>query len=392
MKATRFPSRAKGVADRITGFTGHLRMNGLPVGPSETADSLAALSHINAVSPGEVRLALKTLLAPNMDIWNRFDDLFDSYWYNAGSKRQGKANEHVRVQSARPVLWQNHFENVSRSGENSDQSAPDSGEGDSEGMDGRLIATKTESLAKRDLRELTDEETLKEAEAAAYRLARSIRDCHSRRRKRSNNGVQLDLRRINRASLARGGEPIDLFRREHPDRQMRIVAISDVSGSMNVYSRVFLAFVKGLVRSDRSTEAFLFHTRLMRVTPAMRDGDSLRWAGRLSLMADGFGGGTDIGTALTTFSEQYGKALTGRTMLLILSDGYCSGTPQRLAKALSRIRKKARKIVWLNPLLGWKGYAPVAAAIQAALPYLDAHLSASTIDALGALEAEFSNI
>ena len=392
MRATRFPSRAEGVADRITAFTGHLRMNGLPVGPSETADALAALSHINALNPGEVRLALKTLLTPNMDIWNRFDDLFDAYWYNTGLKRQDKANEHVRVQSARPVLWQNHFDNVSQGGENSNQIAPDSGECDSESMDGRLVATKTKSLTRRDLRELMDDETLKEAEAVAYRLARSIRDCHSRRYKRANNGRQLDLRRINRASLARGGEPIDLFRREHPDRQMRVVAISDVSGSMSVYSRVFLAFVKGLVCSDRSTEAFLFHTRLMRVTPAMRDSDSLRGAGRLSLMAEGFGGGTDIGTALTIFSDQYGKALTGRTMILILSDGYCSGSPQRLATALSRIRKKARKIVWLNPLSGWKGYAPVAAAIQAALPYLDAHLPANTIEALGALEAEFSKI
>ena len=203
----------------------------------------------------------------------------------------------------------------------------------------------------------------------------------------------LALRRILRASLARGGEPIDLFRRARPDRPMRIVVLCDVSGSMQVYARVFLAFVKGLVDADTTTDAYLFHTRLMRVTGALRDHDTLRAAGRLSLMAEGFGGGTDIGAALSAFCDGYAaRALSGRSVVIILSDGYCTGAPEVLAGALARIRRKAGRIVWLNPLLGWADYAPVAAAMQAALPYLDAHLPANTIDALAALEAEFARL
>jgi uncharacterized protein with von Willebrand factor type A (vWA) domain len=138
---------------------------------------------------------------------------------------------------------------------------------------------------------------------------------------------------------------------------------------------------------------YLFRTRLMRVTGALRDHDSLRAAGRLSLMAEGFGGGTDIGASLTAFCDAYSaRALSSRSVVIILSDGYRTGAPEKLAEALARIRRKAGRIVWLNPLRGWKDYAPVAAGIAAALPFLDAHLPANTIDALAALEPEFARL
>ena len=131
----------------------------------------------------------------------------------------------------------------------------------------------------------------------------------------------------------------------------------------------------------------------MRVTGALRDHDTLRAAGRLSLMAEGFGGGTDIGASLAAFCDGYAAlALTSRSVVIILSDGYCTGLPEALAASLARIRRRAGRIVWLNPLLGWKDYAPVARAIAAALPYVDAHLPANTIDALAALECEFARL
>jgi uncharacterized protein with von Willebrand factor type A (vWA) domain len=238
-----------------------------------------------------------------------------------------------------------------------------------------------------------DEDSLRRAEAAALGIARALRDRRSRRRKQALRGRQLDMRRIQRASLARGGEPMELFRRARPPRPMQIVALCDVSGSMTVYARVFLAFLKGLVGSDMRTDAYLFHTRLMRVTDAMRDHDTLRAASRLSLMAEGFGGGTDISGSLERFVTGYGaRALNGRTVVIILSDGYCTSDPEALGAVLAKLRKKARRIVWLNPLKGWREYAPVAASMQAALPYLDAHLPANTLEALGALEQEFARL
>lgn len=392
MRATRFPARAAGPAERLTGFIAHLRMNGVTAGPAETADALDALSHVAATDPDEARLALKTLLAGDGDGWVRFDALFDAYWFNAGRERAGTARaDHVQRQAARPTLWQPHFDETGGAGGDGD--AAPGGEGEAEGIDGRLIATRTANLTRRDLRELMDEDTLRAAERAAERLARALVDRRSRRQRVDRRGRRLAMRRILRASLRRGGEPIDLYRQHRPDRPVRIVALCDVSGSMTVYARVFLAFVKGLVGADLKTEAFLFHTRLMRVTEALRDTDTLRAAGRLSLMAEGFGGGTDIAGAIRGWCDAYAPAGAGRrTVVLILSDGCCTAAPGEMAAALARARRKARRIVWLNPLAGWRDYAPVQAGIAAALPHLDAHLPANTVEALAALEPELARL
>ena len=395
MQATRFPSRADGLADRMSGFIAHLRMNGLRVGPRETGDALAALTAIEATDADQARQALCALLAGDAEDWRKFDDLFDAYWFNVGRQRGGIAKDtNVRVQSAKPMIWQQQDQPAEGAEAESDQAlAPGGGDGEAEGMDGHLIATRTDNLSRRDLREMMDEDMLHQAEAAATALARAIRDRRSRRRKRALRGPALDMRRIQRASLARGGEPMELFRKARPPRPMRIVALCDVSGSMTVYSQVFLAFLKGLIGSGTQADAYLFHTRLMRVTDALRDHDTVRAAGRLSLMAEGFGGGTDISGSLDALLNGCGaRALNGRTIVLILSDGYCSSDPAALGAALARIQRKARRIVWLNPLKGWQNYQPVAAAMQAAMPHLDAHLPANTLDALAALEPQFRKL
>lgn len=395
MRATRFPARAAGPADRLAAFIAHLRLNGVPAGPRETGDALAVLERIDPLDPDEVRRALKALLAADPETWRRFDDLFDAFWFNTGRQKKAEVKaDHIRTQSARPTLWQDHFRNTaSGGGAPPDDAIPDSGESAAEAMHGRLIASRTRNLSRRDLRELMDDESLRAAEAAAERLARALRDRRSRRRRAATRGRELDLRRMLRASLARGGEPIDLYRRTRPDRPAKIVALCDVSGSMTVYARVFLAFLKGLVAADASADAYIFHTNLMRVTPALRDRDALRAAGRLSLIAEGFGGGTNISGALAQFCDLYaGRAVDSRTVVVILSDGYCTSPPDALAAALARLRKRARRIIWLNPLKGWRDYAPVAAGMSAALPYLDAHLPAHTIESLGALAPEFARV
>jgi len=395
MRTTRFPVRASGPAERMSDFVAHLRMNGLKVGAGETEIGLTALGHVDAADAAQARLALKAVLASGQEAWSRFDELFDAYWFNAGRQKPGAAKStHLRTQAVKPALWHQHFEDgESAESGGGEASGGDDGTDEAEGMDGRLIATRTEAVSRRDLRELMDDESLRAAERAARDLARAIRDRRSRRRKAAARGRQVDMRRVLRSSLARGGAPIDLYWRRRPDRPMRIVAICDVSGSMTIYARVFLAFLKGLMAGDAKADAYLFHTRLIRVTSVLRDNDTLRAAGRLSLMAEGFGGGTDIAGSLSAFCDSYAEAaLNGRTVVIILSDGYCTGAPEDLGRALGRIRRRARRIVWLNPLKGWQGYAPIAAGMASALPHLDAHLPANSIEALAALEPEFARL
>jgi len=159
-----------------------------------------------------------------------------------------------------------------------------------------------------------------------------------------------------RASVATGGEPLRLFRRARPDRPANIVALCDVWGLMTVCARVFLSFLKGLIGAIPGADAYLFHTRLVRITDALRDPDPLRAINRLSLMAQGFGGGTRIGGALAAFNRGHARArVNGRSVAIVLSDGYDTDPPGMIGAELARLRKRGCRIVWLNPLLCWQG-------------------------------------
>ncbi len=249
---------------------------------------------------------------------------------------------------------------------------------------GRLIASKRQSLMKADLRHIAEPEELAEAEKLAANLAKAMRYRLSRRYRMASKGPRIDLRRTSRRNIPHGGDPIELVRRKRPDKPVRIVVLLDVSGSMKQYSRFFLQFVKGLVSTWVETDAYLFHTRLVRVTEAMRDKDPIKAMSRLALMTQGFGGGTEIARSLRHFNDRYAKAaLNSRSVVMILSDGYDTGDASGVAREMKRLRRKARRIVWLNPLIGWRDYQPVAKAMAEALPHVDCFAAAHSLEALG---------
>jgi uncharacterized protein with von Willebrand factor type A (vWA) domain len=268
------------------------------------------------------------------------------------------------------------------------------GESDVDGdAPGRLIASERTTRMKTDLRHFTDPNEIAEAERLAHDLARAMRYRLSRRYRRDQRGVRLDLRKTIRANLSHGGEPITLIRKSRPNRPVRIVVFLDVSGSMKAYCRFFLQFVKGLVCAWIDTDAYLFHTKLIRITDAVRDTDSLKAMTRLSLMADGFGGGTKLGASLCQFNDNYAKrALNSRSVVIVLSDGYDTGTVNALSRELARLKRRAPRLVWMNPLLGWRHYQPVTAAMDAALPFIDHFAAANTLESLAAIEPELARL
>lgn len=386
---TRFASRDEGCTARVVGFMAHLRENGFRLGVAETETALCALSAID-VDEGSVRRALKAVACGSVEDWTRFNAVFDSYWRNGGRVRT----------KAVPSGNSSHTRNTrTANGQSSDgggkADAPENGsEGDCEsGGEGRLIASTVRNLMKKDLREVVSAEDIQEAERVAYRLGAALRDRRSRRKVASRHRGQIDLRRTIRASLATGGEPMRLAFRKRPDRPVRIAALVDVSGSMTLYARPFLAFLAGLMRSDPLGDAYLFHTRLVRVTEALRDDDPFRALNRITLLADGFGGGSKIGAALMQFSKTYARRfVSGRSVVIILSDGYDSAPLDALATAMQKLSKRGCRIIWLNPLKGWRGYEPVAAGMAAAMPYLDLFAPAATLDDLLSLETELARL
>ncbi|MFV2035035.1 MAG: VWA domain-containing protein [Halocynthiibacter sp.] len=291
-----------------------------------------------------------------------------------------------------PGVWRDHLDAETGQG-NTPQIESDEGSEPGQISSGRLIAVARKSLEKTDLRRLVDPVEIAQAEALALKLARAIRYRLSRRYQQPRKTSRLDLRRIIRADLKHGGTPIELRYKSRPLRPVRLIVFLDVSGSMQHYSRFFLQFVKGLVCQWTQTDAYIFHTRLVRVTDAFRDKNSLRAMTRISLMADGFGGGTKLGDCLEVFNRQYAKkTLNSRSVVMIFSDGYEVGTPDHLCLQLMKIKKRAKRLVWLNPLLGWQNYEPVTAAMQAVLPLTDHFAAANTLESLAAIEPDLARL
>jgi uncharacterized protein len=183
---------------------------------------------------------------------------------------------------------------------------------------------------------------------------------------------------------------VRLARKQKP---VRLVVLLDVSGSMNQYTSVFVRFVHGVLCHFRGAEAFLVHTSLAHVTPALAERDAGRALDRLSLMAQGVGGGTRIGESIATFNKRHARrVINSRTCVMIFSDGYDTGAPEHLAKEMRTLAQRCRRIVWLNPMIGWDGYQPTARGMQAAMPYIDFFAPAHSIKSLAALEPYLARI
>jgi uncharacterized protein with von Willebrand factor type A (vWA) domain len=339
-----------------------------------------------------VRLAWKTLLVGNEDQWRRYDALFEAFWHRRGRERRRATTGAASTArtATPPALWERHLGGSERRHGVADPlPAGDVGEDERQTArlpSGRLVAARTSPLSRTDLRHVADAGELAAAEAEARRLGAALRDRLNRRRFVAPHGPRPDLRRAIRRSLSTGGEPFVLPRRRRRRPPLKIVALLDVSGSMKPYVRVFLQLLRGLVVGTRDGDAFLFHTRLHRVGDVITDRDPIRAMTRLALTADGFGGGTRLGACLSDLHRRHGRrSLTSRTVVLVLSDGYDTGAPEAVAKGFARLRKRVRRIVWLNPLAGWRGYEPVARAVVAARPHVDLFAPATTLADLAAL-------
>jgi uncharacterized protein len=214
-----------------------------------------------------------------------------------------------------------------------------------------------------------------------------------RREQARRRGWRLDLRRTIHRNVSHGGTPIELAWRKRKIKPLRLVVLLDASGSMNLYTAFFVRFLHGVVDAFREAEAFVFHTRLAHVSASLRDRDVSRAVDRLALMAQGIGGGTRIGESLATFNRWHARrVINSRTAVMIVSDGYDTGDPERLASEMRRLRQRCRRIIWLNPLIGWRDYSPQARGMQAALPFIDLFAPAHNFESLAALAPYLARI
>jgi uncharacterized protein with von Willebrand factor type A (vWA) domain len=343
---------------RLAGFAGFLRGNGFALGGGDAAQVLRTAERVGVLDPQVLRWSLQALLCGRCDEWRRFDELFDA-WFLPPNQWQ------------RPELREAPRGTVSGGNPDGNAGGQDEADEDDPGRP-RRAASREQLLSRADFRTLTEREHALDIEALMRRFARQLRQIQLRREARARHGRRLDLQATIRRSVASGGTPFHLLWKDRRRVRPRLVLLLDVSRSMALYSFFYLRLARALSGELADVHSFIFHTRVTGVSEALRDPDPWRAQERLHLIAQGWGGGTRIGESIAQFNREHAARLVhSRTAVIVMSDGYDTGEPQLLSDALAQLRRRARRIVWLNPLCNRPGYAPVSQGMQAALPHLD---------------------
>jgi uncharacterized protein with von Willebrand factor type A (vWA) domain len=380
---------ARMIAGRLSAFLRTLRDNGFAVGLQEGQDAALLIASGYAGQPALLRSALRHLFTSRKSDWDRFDGLFDAFWLGHRVRSRSVTTGATKAANSPSLKSLQQRPSDQARGDRPPDQIP-SGDDDAEERsgEGRMEgASLSDNLAETDFRNMAQPEQIARAHEAAARLARAMRTRLTRRDLARRRGYRLDLRRTIHANISHGGVPIELVRRKRKDKALRLVMLLDASGSMSMYTGFFIRFIHGVLDEFREAEAFLFHTRLAPISDAMKERDPARALDRLSMMAQGAGGGTRIGESLQTFNRWHAaRVLHSRTCLMIVSDGYETGDAALLGREMATLVRRCRRIVWLNPMMGWEGYAPEAAGIKAALPHVDLYARANTLQSLVALE------
>ena len=370
----------------LAGFSGALRRGGVPVTLGDEIDATAALGHIDIGDREEVRLGLRSALRVERKAWPLFDHLFDSHWRVGGPGPTRRSSPQERTRRV-PRRWPGHanpLAELARTLAGQQRIAP----ADEAGPEGGRPGYSPRALLRRKSFEACTEDELREMERLLARLARRLATRRSRRLVPARRGPVVDLRRSFRGALAREGELIDLARRERAVELPRLVVLCDTSGSMDPYSRFLLTFVLSLGKVARRTETFSFNTSLTRLTPWITSGNVPATLARFARRVEDWSGGTRIGDCLREFADEHlRRTVTADTTVLILSDGLDRGDTGALDRALLAIRRRARRVIWLNPLMGDPRYRPEARGMKAALPHVDHLVPAHNPESLEKLVA-----
>jgi uncharacterized protein with von Willebrand factor type A (vWA) domain len=352
---------------RLGGFASFLRANGFGTGGTESIDVLGTALRTGVLDARVLRWSLQALLCGRGDEWRRFDTLFDAYFLppnkavffasDAAAAAGGRASGSARDD-----------------GSADDATAGGSADSEDDPLAARHGASRDESLASTDFRDLNRAEHARAIGALMHRLARRMKRLQLRREARAQRGRRLDLQATIRQSVASGGTPLSLAWRQRRRVRPRLILLLDVSRSMSLYSFFYLRLARALCAELADVHCFIFHTRITGVAEALRDPDPWRSQEKLHLLAAGWAGGTRIGECIADFNRGAGARLVhSRTAVIVVSDGYDTGEPELLSTALATLGRRARRVVWLNPLLGQPGFTPSSRGMQAALPHLDLH-------------------
>lgn len=394
------PARPK-LTHNITHFARALRKAGLPIGPGRVADAIRAVEAAGFSERADFYWVLHACFVSRPEHRLVYAQVFRLYW------RDPRYLEHM-MSMMLPAIRGVQEDRVAESAEKRaaealldgvDRDLPEPQESDEDGTEIEVDASMTMSAEER-LRSLDFEQMSTEEVAAAKRmlarLSLPVRPIPSRRAMASRLGHRIDARRTLRLAMRQGGELHRLALKTPRPRWPNLVVLCDISGSMSQYSRMILHFLHAVSNAKGQgwarVHAFTFGTRLTNITRHLgqRDVDAaLKAAGA---EAQDWEGGTRIGACLHAFNRDWSRRVMGQgAVVLVISDGLDRDDPDALAREMERLQLSSRRLIWLNPLLRWDGFAPKARGIRAMLAHVDSFRAGHSIATLEELAAAISD-
>ena len=376
--------RGQGTLPNLLAFGRALKQLGVKVSLSQVIDASRSLELVDIGERADFRALLRSNLISQKEDFLVFDMVFDCFWREQSYERVPM--ETLEIQGTPTEL---------KTEEGGDEEGLEEAVSETVGKENVPLEnleefsvptySPQEQLNRKDFSEMGVEESRAIARAILL-IATKIATQISRRKKRARRGNVVDLRWTMRNNMKFGGEIIDLVNRKRRIKKTRVVLLCDVSGSMDCYSRFLIQFMYGLQNELWGVETFVFSTSLSRITQLIRTKDITNALEKISGSILGWSGGTNIGRSLQTFNRDFAPSMmTHRTVVVIISDGWDRGDVGLLERQMQDLKRRSKKIIWLNPLLASDNYEPLCKGMQAALPYLDLFLSVHNVNSLVSL-------
>ena len=371
MSAAPLPSGK--LADNIMHFARVLREAGLPVGPASVLDALDAAQSGSLQTREDFYWTLHAILVKRRDHREVFDQAFHVFWKKPKMLEQLMKLMFTQItRSASDKAKQAGFRRLAQAmfdmveTQSRRQEKPDVLE-----LDAAFTASADDILRAKDFEQMTLTEQA-DARAAIALMRLTPREIRTRRFEPDSAGTAIDMRRTLKQSLRTGGGLITLARRERQRREPPLVILCDISGSCSNYSRMFLHFLHAVANDRTRVTMFLFGTRLTNVTRELKRRDIDEAVSKVSAVVKDWSGGTRIGLTLKEFNQKWARRVLAQgAEVLLMSDGLEREDTVQLAHEMQRLRRSAKHIVWLNPLLRFGGFQARASGIRAIMPYVD---------------------
>ncbi|WP_299642047.1 VWA domain-containing protein [uncultured Ruegeria sp.] len=388
------------LAQNITHFARALRKAGLPIGPGRVIDAIRAVQAAGFTEKRDFYWTLHACFVNRPEHRTVFAQVFRMYW------RDPRYMEHMMAMML-PAIRGVQEDRKADAGEKRaaealldgvehdtpELAAQDEGETEIE-IDATQTASSEERLRNLDFEQMSTAE-IAQAKRVLARLTLPVKPIESRRGQSSHLGHRIDRARTLRAAMRQGGELRDIARLEPKPRWPNLVALCDISGSMSQYSRAILHFLHTVSNAKGAgwakVHAFTFGTRLTNITRHLRQRDVDAALAAAGAEAQDWEGGTRIGDCLHQFNRDWSRRVMGQgAVVLLITDGLERGEPERLEKEVERLHLSSKRLIWLNPLLRWDGFAPKAQGVAAMLPHVDSFRAGHSIASLEDLASVIS--